>query len=73
MIFLVAGLLLLGLAALVISLVPMVDCPQCDRGSIGVLTLPSGATKPVNCTDCEGTGRVTLLKSWMLRRNAQAR
>ena len=76
MTFLVGGvILLLAVVVLVSALAPLFECPECEGGRVGVVTRISGpmGSSVTGCTDCEGKGRVTLLKKWNLLRNAPPR
>jgi len=68
---LVAAALLVGILV-VIALVPMAACPECDGGAVAVVTkieLPNGGDEIAGCTTCNDRTKVPLLKKWTYRRD----
>ena len=68
---LVAGVLLVAVFV-VIALVPMADCPECEGGAVAVVTkieLPHGGDEIAGCTTCNDKTKVTLLKKWTYRKD----
>lgn len=67
--YLVGGVLLVTAVALFGSLALVLECPECEGGTVGVVTrikTPSGY-KTTGCTRCEGKGRETLLKRLLVK------
>lgn len=68
-VILVCAVLLIGVV-LLITLLPMANCPECNGGAIAVVTkidLPNGGDEIVGCTTCDDKTRVTLWKKWTYR------
>ena len=67
---LVAGVVLAAALGLIL-LVPIAECPECEGGTIGVVTQVKTATKDeiLGCTTCDDKTKVTLLKKWTYRRD----
>ena len=68
---LVAGIFLVAVV-LVLALVPMSACPECEGGAVAVVTkieLPDGRDEIAGCTTCNDKTKVSLLKKWFSRRD----
>jgi hypothetical protein len=69
---LLVAVVLLVAAGFVVSLVPMAACPECEGGSVGVVTRidkPDGDFDVAGCTTCDDKTKVPLLKKWTYRRD----
>jgi hypothetical protein len=67
--FLIGGILLVLGLILFVTLAPVIACPECEGGAVGVVTkvvTPEG-TKVAGCTRCASKGKLSILKRWMPR------
>jgi hypothetical protein len=76
MTFLVGGVLLLAVTALLATIVPLAVCPHCEgKGEQMIVTAygthPYYRKEP--CLTCANRGKVSLFKKWNLHRIAPAR
>jgi len=68
MMLLVGGALLVA-ALVLVALVPLADCPECEGGRIAVVTSieTKGGDEIAGCTTCDDRKKVSLLKKWSYR------
>ena len=74
--WLVGGILLVAIAAVVIAFVPLVECPDCEGSAerkilIGLGTHPYYRNE--SCPRCSKTGKLSLLNRWTHPTDEQAR
>jgi hypothetical protein len=65
------GILAVIAANLLLWLVPILECPECEGGTIGIFKSVDAQTgrRIFRCSTCEGKNRITAWKKWILQRN----
>lgn len=68
-VWLVCGVLLFAVVIVVITLVPIMDCPECEGGQVAHVREGPPMAEVLPCPQCTGKKRVTPLTAWFKRRN----
>ena len=74
MTFLLGGLILVFVFMLLISFVPVAECPLCSGNGIVVDTIntPRPRVSVMPCPEAHRKGKVTFLRRWFMCKNAPA-